>query len=209
MPSTWCVCVCLFHHIHNQLWHFKNFKLCALNFAHCPLLNAAAIECVSCSICLFLHFLPFFPLFLPFGQSIAPLPFEHCSRLRWLHRLNHNLLSIGHLCIIDGSLAHSFTRSLVVPSTATMCSYMTGITTEQSFHYYCGNHCNAIDRCDLHDQIMPGALTLSVARFALHACFTLIHYPCPKFHLPMIQSSLSFIHSLFPSNHLLLSLYCH
>lgn len=115
------------------------------------LLNVIATECVLILICLFLHFPPpYFPLlpfpFFPFGQSIAPLPFGHCSRRRPLiHRPNHNLLSIGHLCIIDGSLAHSFPFSLIlflVPSTATMCSYITaGITAEQSFHYYCGNHC--------------------------------------------------------------------
>lgn len=67
----------------------------------------------------------------------------------------------------------------------------------------------AIDHGDLHDhdydhQIMPGALTLSVAPLALHACFTLMHYPCTKFHLP-IWSNLflpSLLFTLYSLNHL-------
>lgn len=144
--------------------NFTNFKLRALNFLlnfFCKLnvLFGTRFNCLS------------FPC-SPFGQSFAPLPFGHCKPLT----KPHNVLSIGHVCIIDGSMLPC--HNLLVYH----CHYPLLLSlTEQSFHYYGRNHCPI--RRLLLTKLMPAALALN-CNFVSFCCtvfmhlLSLMHYSC-------------------------------
>lgn len=128
--------------------------------------------------------------FLALVSIACPFPVHHLVNLLLHYHLDiahsatttkpltkpHNVLSIGHVCIIDGSLLPC--HNLLVYH----CHYPLLLSlTEQSFHYYGRNHCP--NRRLLLTKLMPAALALN-CNFVSFCCTTfmhvlsLMHYSC-------------------------------